>query len=101
MGKRQRAKEWPYKAGDVADNAIDALGAIALEAASINGQALAISGMALGCASELYEGNIEDVHHMLLSIRELAAAQQLLCVNIKDRAMMHRAALVGSRQGKY
>ena len=85
----------------VADDAIDALGAIALEAASINGQALAIGGMALGCVTEAGEGNIEDVRHMLLSMRELTIAQQLLCVNIKDRAMRHRAALAGARRGEY
>ncbi len=101
MAKRQRAKRWPYKAGAVADNAIDALGVIALDFASINGQALAISGTALGCVTEIGEGNVEDVRHMLLSIRELAAAQQLLCVDGKDRAMRNRAALVGARQGEY
>ena len=99
--KRQWAREWPNKAGTVADNAIDALGAIALEAASIKGQALAISGMALGCVTEIGAGNAEDVQHMLLSMRELAAAQQLLCVSIKDRAMSHRAALAAARRGEY
>jgi len=99
--KRQWAREWPNKAGAVADNTIDALGAIALEAASINGQALAISGIALGCVSEISEGNTEDVRHMLLSMRDLAAAQMLLCVNIKDRAMTHRGRLAAARRGEY
>jgi hypothetical protein len=46
--KRQRAREWPNKAAAVADHAVDGLAAIALEAASMSGQARAISGLAEG-----------------------------------------------------
>lgn len=98
---QQRPREWPDRAGAVADNAVDALGVIAMQAASIHGQALAIGGIALGCVTEIGEGNVEDVRHMLLSIRELTAAQQLLCVSIKDGAMTQRAALAGARRGEY
>ena len=99
--KRQRAREWPNKAAAVADHAIDGLAAIALEAASMSGQARAISGLAEGCAVTLREGSVDDVFHMLLSIRELAVAQQSLCVNIKDRATTHRSALAAARRGEY
>lgn len=99
--KRQWAREWPNKAANVADEAADAFDANALEFASIHGQALAISGIALGCVAEIDDGNTEDVRHMLLSVRDLAAAQMLLCVNGKDRAMTHRARITAARRGEY
>ena len=99
--KRQRAREWPNKAGAVADHAVDGLAVIALEAASMTGQAKAIGGLAEGCAATLREGGVDDVFHMLLSIRELAVAQQSLCVNIKERAGAHRSAIAAARRGEY
>ena len=99
--QRQRAREWPNKASAVADRAVDGLAAIALEAASMSGQAKAISGLAEGCAVVIKEGALDDVQHMLLSIRELAVAQQSLCVNIKERAGAHRSALAAARRGEY
>jgi len=99
--KRQRAREWPNKAGAVADGAIDGLAAIALEAASMSEQAKAISGLAEGCAVTIREGDLESVQHMLLSVRELAVAQQQLCVNIRERATAHRSSLAAARRGEY
>lgn len=101
MAKRQQAREWPYKAGAVADAAIDAFGAIELEAASISGQAKAIGGMAEGCIALLGEGNTVDVQHMLLSMWQMTVPQQQLCVNIRERCTTHRAALAGARRGEY
>jgi hypothetical protein len=74
---------------------------VALEAASMSGQARAISGLAEGCAVTLREGDTDSVFHMLLSIRELAVSQQSLCVNIRERATAHRASLAGARRGEY
>lgn len=99
--ERQRAREWPNKAAAVADHAVDGLAAIALEAASMSGQAKAISGLAEGCAVTIREGDLESVQHMLLSVRELAVAQQQLCVNIRERATAHRSSLAAARRGEY
>ena len=47
------------------------------------------------------EGDLESVQHMLLSVRELAVAQQQLCVNIRERATAHRSSLAAARRGEY
>jgi hypothetical protein len=100
-GAPRGQREWSTKQAQVADGTIYALAALALEAASMAGQAKAISGIAESCIEAIRGGDTLLAERLLISIRELTVAQQQTCVAMRDRAGTTRTALVLALAGEY
>ena len=98
---RRRIRPWPSNADQIADTAIVALEKTSTEADIMKCQSKSIISIIEECITAIEDRDYMMVFNMLLSIRELAVAQQSLCVNIKDRATTHRSALAAARRGEY